>query len=240
MKKVLVSSLIAVFGFVSVSAQVCNPDITITQPGVYPEQPDTAFVNQAYEFVFQILALKDTVTEFAGQQVSAAIDSVTVDKVIGLPLGFDYNCEPSNCTFDHTAVGCVKIFGNPTQSHEGIYPIKIATTAYARIGLLKIPVPDTADGYQLVVHGDGSASIFEPEEERITLYPNPSSNGKYLLKTAKKTEIIKIVDLQGKKVDFQTVEDINFISIDISGTPKGLYIMTVSAGDRVFTKKLMH
>ena len=82
--------------------------------------------------------------------------------------------------------------------------------------------------------------VFELEKERITLYPNPSSSGKFLLKTAKKTKIIKIVDLQGKSVDFQVTEDINSITIDISNTPKGLYIMTVSAGDRVYTKKIMH
>jgi hypothetical protein len=240
MKRVLLITLVAFVALSSANAQNCNPDLTITEPGVYPEQPDTAFQDTPYEFVFQILALKDTVTEFAGQQVSASIDSVSVNDVIGLPSGFEYSCEPSGCVFDYTKVGCVKLSGDPVKGQAGIYDIEIATTAYARIGLIQLPVPDTADGYQLVIQGDGSVSVFELEKERITLYPNPSSSGKFLLKTAKKTKIIKIVDLQGKSVDFQATEDINSITIDISNTPKGLYIMTVSAGDRVYTKKIMH
>ena len=240
MKRVLLFTLTIFVALSFAMAQNCNPDVTITEPGVYPEQPDTAFQDQPYEFVFQILALKDTTTEFGGQQVNASIDSVSVNNVIGLPSGFEYTCEPAGCVFDHTAVGCVKLTGNPVKGQAGIYDIEIATTAYARLGLIKLPVPDTADGYQLVVVGDGSVSVFELEKERIKLYPNPSSSGKFLLSTAKETKIIKIVDLQGKRVDFQVTEEINSIQIDISNTPKGLYIMTVSAGDRVYTKKIMH
>ena len=240
MKRVLLFTLTLFVAIFIATAQNCNPDLTITEPGVYPEQPDTAFQDQPYEFVFQILALKDTVAEFAGQQVNATIDSVAVNDVIGLPSGFEYICEPVSCVFDHTQVGCVKLTGNPVKGQAGIYDIEIATTAYARVGIVQLPVPDTADGYQLVVEGDGSVSVFELEKERITLYPNPSSTGQFLLTTAQKTKIIKIVDLQGKSVDFQTTEETNAISIDISNTPKGLYIMTVSAGDRVYTKKIMH
>ena len=240
MKRVLLIGILASLVSFGSWAQVCTPDNTITSPGVYPEQPDTAYADLEYDFSFQVLALKDTVVSFAGQTLNATIDSVKVNGVIGLPDGFTYMCNPTNCVFTWRAVGCVNVKGNPTQSQAGSYDLKIATTAYGRSGILALPVPDTTDGYVLVIQGDGSASIFEPKEERILLYPNPSTDGKFILKTAKETEVIKIIDLQGKLVDYKEVNTKDAVSIDLSETPKGVYIITVSVGERIYTKKVVH
>ena len=66
MKRFLHVALLSLVAVTLAKAQNCNPDVTITQPGVYPEQPDTAYINQAYDFVFQVLAIKDTTTMFNG------------------------------------------------------------------------------------------------------------------------------------------------------------------------------
>ena len=92
MKRFLHIALFALCAVNVANAQNCNPDVTITKPGVYPEQPDTAYINKTYDFVFQVLAIKDTTTMFNGQLVNADIDSVNIDNVLGLPAGFSYSC----------------------------------------------------------------------------------------------------------------------------------------------------
>ncbi|MDG2455317.1 MAG: T9SS type A sorting domain-containing protein [Bacteroidia bacterium] len=224
---------------VYVQAQNCNPDNTITQAGVYPEQPDTAFADEAYDFSFQVLALKDTAVIFGGQNLNATIDSIKVNNVIGLPSGFEYTCNPMNCVFNWRAVGCVNVKGNPTQSQVGVYDLKIATTVYAKAGILALPVPDTTDGYELVINGDGSASIFDIASTQISIYPNPSNNGVYMLSSTDQLLLLSIVDIQGKKIDFKSVTEKNSTTINLEEAPKGVYFLSVKLGNKIISKKLV-
>ena len=221
-------------------AQNCIPDGTITEPGVYPEQPDTAYVDVAYDFSFQILAIKDTIVIFAGQTLTANIDSVRVDDVIGLPSNFNYTCEPNSCTFNWKAVGCINVKGNPTNNQAGVYDLKIATTAFASLGSTKIPTLDTAKGYQLVIQGDGSASIFEPKKDIVAIYPNPSGNGIFQLTAKEEPRSIRITDLQGKKIVFEGFSSNGITTIDISNTAKGVYLLNLKVGEHFYTKKIVH
>lgn len=239
MKRLL---LITVFAssILLTNAQVCTPDMSITEPGVYPEQPDTAFADQAYDFSFQVLALRDTAVVFGGQSLNATIDSIRVDGVIGLPSGFEYQCNPANCIFTWQAVGCVNVKGNPTQSQAGVYDLKIANTVYARAGFIALPVPDTTDGYQLVIRGDGSASIFDVSKAQLSIYPNPSVSGKYTLASSTPLSDFKIIDIQGKNVDFQLIKTSNGFKLDLGETPKGVYFLQVRINDKMVSKKLVH
>ncbi len=239
MKRFLLITTLACVTLLS-NAQSCTPDNTITTPGVYPDQPDTAFAGQAYDFSFQVLALKDTAVVFAGQNLNASIDSVRVDDVIGLPSGFEYTCNPVNCLFTWSAVGCVNVKGNPTQAQAGTYDLEIATTAYARAGLLALPVPDTADGYQLIIKGDGSASIFDLSNAKINIYPNPSSHGKFTLSAHRPISDIRVYDIQGKIADYKQVADIGKQVVDLSRLPKGVYYLRAKVGDEIISKKLIH
>lgn len=222
------------------NAQVCTPDMSITEPGVYPEQPDTAFADVAYDFSFQVLALKDTAVIFGGQSLNATIDSIKVDGVIGLPSGFSYQCNPANCIFTWQSVGCVNVKGNPTQAQAGVYPLKIANTVYARAGFIALPVPDTTDGYELVIQGDGSASIFDVSNTVLSVYPNPSNNGTFILSSAQTIQRISIIDIQGKEVDFEEVRSPNKTTVNLGNTPKGIYFLKVDIGGKMVNKKLAH
>ena len=238
MKRFLHIALLSLVVATLAKAQNCNPDVTITQHGVYPEQQDTAYINQAYDFVFQVLAIKDTTTMFNGQLVNADIDSVKIDNVLGLPAGFSYSCEPANCSFTHKAVGCIKLYGNPTSAQSGVYSIKIATTAFASLGFFKLPVKDTADNYSLVIMG--SSAVLEKNKEIINIYPNPAVSGKFLVATSSPASSIKLTDLQGKNVDFNIVENNNAYSFDISALPKGVYLINLEIDYKRYTHKIFH
>ncbi len=238
MKRFLHVALLSLVVVTLAKAQNCIPDVTITQPGVYPEQPDTAYINQAYDFVFQVLAIKDTTTMFNGQLVNADIDSVKIDNVLGLPAGFSYSCEPANCSFTHKAVGCIKLSGNPTSAQSGVYSIKIATTAFASLGFFKIPVKDTADNYSLVIIG--ATAVIEKNVETVNIYPNPAVSGKFLVATKSPASSIQLTDLQGKIVNFALVENNNVYSIDISALPKGVYLINLEIDYKTYTHKIIH
>ena len=63
MKRVLLMALVVVSIFAA-QAQVCTPDMTITEPGVYPDQPDTAYADQPYSFNFEGLVYKNKTNEY--------------------------------------------------------------------------------------------------------------------------------------------------------------------------------
>jgi len=237
MKRLLLIAL-PIIAYFFVDAQ-CTPDLSITQPGVYPEQPDTAFADVPYDFSFQILALKDTAVVFAGQNLNATIDSVKVNNVIGLPSGFEYICNPSSCVFTWRDVGCINVKGNPTQSQAGVYDLEIATTAYARAGILALPVPDTTEGYQLVIKGDGSASIFDLSGTLVSIYPNPSTTGNFLITSQVPITKLRILDIQGKEVTCEAIANKKSTELNLEFAPKGLYYLEAQIGDKIVTKKLV-
>jgi hypothetical protein len=221
------------------NAQRCTPDNTIVSPGVNPEQLETAFSDQTYEFSFQVLALKDTVVLFAGQTINATIDSIKVIDVIGIPAGFDYTCNPANCIFTWRAVGCVNLRGNPTQSQVGVYDLKIATIVYAKAGILALPVPDTTDGYELVIKGDGSASVFDVSNTLLNIYPNPSSDGTFMLSSTNQMSILNIIDIQGRKVAFEESLSQNTLILNLANAPKGIYYLLAEVNGTLISKKLV-
>jgi hypothetical protein len=221
------------------NAQSCTPDNTIISPGVYPEKLETAFADQAYDFSFQVLALKDTVVLFAGQTINATIDSIKVIDVIGIPAGFDYTCNPANCIFTWRAVGCVNLRGNPTQSQVGVYDLKIATVVYAKAGILALPVPDTTDGYELVIKGDGSASVFDVSNTLLNIYPNPSSDGTFMLSSTNQMSILNVIDIQGRKVAFEESLSQNTLILNLANAPKGIYYLLAEVNGTLISKKLV-
>jgi hypothetical protein len=221
------------------NAQSCTPDNSISLPGVYPQQPDTAFADLAYDFSFQVLVLKDTAVVFGGQTLNATIDSVVVSNVIGLPSGFDYTCNPASCAFTWRAVGCVNLKGNPTQAQAGVYDLKIATTIYAFAGIIALPVPDTTEGYELVIKGDGSASVFDVSNTLLNIYPNPSSDGTFMLSSTKQLSILNVIDIQGRQVAFNKTLSQNTLTLHLNEAPKGIYYLQAKVNGKLVSKKLV-
>lgn len=245
MKKIYLTLTFLGIALSPLFGQVCTPDNSITKSGVYPDQPDTAYADQAYDFSFQILSIKDTAVVYLGQNITADIDSVTVDAVIGLPDNFEYACNPSRCAFTYKAVGCINLKGNPTANQVGVYDIKIATTAYAKATLalgipLRLPVADTTEGYQLVIKGDGSASIFENHLSAVNVYPNPSSNGVFMLHANTPITSIEVFDTKAQKVNFTRHHVNNTLVLDLSDTPHGIYVLKMNVDNKQVVKRIVH
>lgn len=108
------------------SAQICTPDPLCTGgicPTILTGLPG-ACVDNPYSATVTIVIPPDTTV--SGQTFS--IQSVIIDSIAGLPMGFVYDCEPGNCVFPGGGAYCLVISGFPMVSQVGNYPITIHTT----------------------------------------------------------------------------------------------------------------
>jgi len=223
-----------------VFAQNCTPDTTITAPGFYPETLDIVKVNDDYEQIIQVLAIKDTLVEFAGQKVIAIIDSIVLINVIGLPSGFDYVCNSTRCLFRHPEVGCVKLSGKANESQVGMFPLRFVVTTYGRVGLLRVPQTDTVDAYDLFISLDGKMDLKNKNkiENTLIIYPNPNSNGRVQILIKDEILNIKLTNKMGQEVkDFSFLEKDKML--DVSSLSSGVYTITITTAGGSYTQKLV-
>ncbi len=238
MKRILLFSLVLAFGL-NMYSQNCVVDNNITDPGIYPEYIDTAKIDEPYEFTIQVLAIKDTMVDFNGTPINATIDSIKLWGVGGLPGDFDFACEPTNCVYTNAAVGCVKLFGNPTKQDVGVHQLEIYTTAYARFNSFKLPQNDTILDYKLVVRDTGSASIHQVTKSNVEIFPNPSVDGKFTILTKMEISDFNIYDLQGRSIEYELKEHTNSIEVRMLTSTPGVYFVQLRSGDRIIEKRIM-
>lgn len=224
---------------IAIWGQNCTPDQSITKPGIYPRSLDTAWVDDAYSFTIHVLAPEDTSIIFNGQPQVANIDSVVLNGVGGLPGDFTYACEPSNCVFIYTAVGCVALTGNPTTSDIGVHPLEIYTTGYARLNTFKVPVKDTIRDYTLVIRDSGSASVYELRFDAVNIYPNPAIDGVFYVETQSDVESIEVFDIQGRAQGVSSVREHRGHRIEMTGQARGVYFVHIRMNDRLIKRRIM-
>jgi len=81
----------------------------------------------------------------------------------------------------------------------------------------------------------------KPSNSNFTIYPNPSSDGQFIIELTNKTteSTIEIYDLMGKKV-WSKVSSENKLEIDISNQPKGIYLVKVVSENNVIIQKIVY
>jgi hypothetical protein len=86
------------------------------------------------------------------------------------------------------------------------------------------------------------SSIHPLNEKNIQIYPNPVNNTINILfgKLSYKNVIIKLMDIEGKRILSGTYHKLPALTIDFTGKPKGLYILSLDGDGEVFYKKIVH
>src|ERR1041384_2220120 len=111
------------------NAQTCTPDLSITEPGMYPGTDVN--LPYAYDGVFyntcvQFKVLTDTI--ISGTHVT--ITNVTLDSVSGLPPGFSFSTNPANHIFPGGSNACASLYGSPLASNAGTYHLTVHLTVH--------------------------------------------------------------------------------------------------------------
>lgn len=230
--------------FHNITNAQCTPDLTITIPGLYPDSatglPDGT-VGVPYNEVIQARVLTDTT--FNGLPV--VITSITIMSVTGLPPGIMYQCVPNSCVFPGGSNGCMLLSGTPTTA--GFFPINVNIQTDGTIFGVPINPPQSQviSSYSITINqstgiaGSGGATNFEI----LPNYPNPASQYTDIVYT---TPLggdfsLGIYNILGKEMFSQTIRGkrgLNTIRVSTSDFSSGIYLISLSNGSRVLTRKM--
>ncbi len=256
MKKVLLT-FVACLPFVFLNAQNCMPDTSfMDSTGVFPPPfdadiapnggiNDCAIIGEEFNFPFTI-GVGDSITvPFGGASVTFALDNIVVNDVSGLPEGIAYLCEPNDCIYENSTVGCVALKGIPTATNAaGAYDLEINVTINF-IGFpftlpFTFPNPDIAPGkYTIHLLNDASepCDVVATNEQltdhvQLTLQPNPSAGPVNIKINSDVTGEFNfhVVDLLGQSVHREAVrinQGLNSLSYDGSHLSNGLYFIVL-------------
>jgi PKD repeat protein len=134
-------------------AQSCTPDLSITQPGIYPDATTNfpqGYAGVSYSTVIQFKVITDTVS--SGTHVT--VTDITMDSVSGLPPGFTYVSNPANHIFPGGSNACFTLNGNPALADTGTYHIVVHVTLHGVVlGFIHVSQSSTITGYRIVVNG---------------------------------------------------------------------------------------
>lgn len=235
MKKLLLSSLFTMTYLLS-WGQSCTPGANFVDStyGIWPDTTQNlppALPNVAYstDINFKVPSTVTAEIDPSGQFVGSVIQQFTVDALQGLPPGFDFACNNSNCTYLGGVNGCANIFG--TTDSVAVFPVSVDVTATVLVvlfpGLPPTPVTQSVsfDGYKIVV---GSGGQIEQIINPISLEPNPANTTiavSGLMNGSSSTLTLR--DLTGKIIEvIQTTSSTT--SFDLTKLSNGTYLIEVS------------
>lgn len=238
MMKYLASLLLFLAGQIAL-AQNCTPDQSITKPGIYPSYLDTGMVGASYSHTLQILAVKDTNVLFNGTPITATVDSVVLNDILGLPPSFNFGCEPANCVYTSDNVGCAILQGDPNQSEQGEHPLKIIVTSYARYGSFKLPVKDTIDNFVLVIEDSSTTSVSLKEKIKLQVLPNPVYGNTVKVSLNTNAHNALLYNTSGVIVkEFSIVKSSAFY-LDLNNIASGVYTLMIETDHGIIHEKLL-
>lgn len=246
MKKIYILALLIISTFAA-TAQ-CTPDNTLTQPGYYPDDLDTAKTGAPYSMVLQVRIPPDTNVVFGGFPVKATIDSIRLMEVAGLPTGFTYQCNGGNCTFIPTKTACALLSGTATSTQVGVYPLELRILAYARVSGFPVNQPDTIRNFTLVVtQGTGGTTSvigYPGDNRQLAVFPNPAQGTVAILLRGENSETVtyEITDIAGKVYRNEKVKLENgevLLSTQLDELAKGIYFVRVTNGKGVTAVKFV-
>jgi hypothetical protein len=226
----------------SVYAQ-CTPDLTITQPGIYPDSLPPAIVGVPYSQELQVRVLTDTIIN--GQ--NATINSIEIISITGAPAGFTYVCNPGTCIFPGGGNGCLVFSGTATQA--GTYPLVITIEITATIILFGVPATitqtETLNDYTFKVVDPASVSIVNRKSlEVFQNFPNPvltktSVDFTVLKATSAEFKIFNVLgkEVLDKKINARAGK--NTIDLDLINFEDGIYMYSIKTGNTVMTRRMV-
>jgi hypothetical protein len=235
MKKLLLSALFATTYALS-WGQSCTPGVNFVDStyGIWPDTTQNlppADPNVAYstDINFKVPSTVTAEIDPSGQFVGSVIQQFTIDAVQGLPPGFDFACNLSNCTYLGGANGCANLYG--TTDSVAVFPVTVDITATVLVvlfpGLPPTPVTQTVsfEGYKIVV---GSGGTIDQVINPLSLQPNPATATIEVAGLfAGGSSVVTLRDLSGKTIEvLQT--NASSVTFDLSKLASGSYLIELT------------
>lgn len=240
MKKLLLS-IFTFFLAISAQAQTCTPDLTFTDPGIFPPGATNwdsvavmpmATVGAMYDEVAQMVAPTDTVIDTLGLSINAIIDSIWLVEFIGLPASLTAACNTSDCYMKGGDNACIRISGTPTASEIGNHVIGIKAFGWITAPVIG-SISDTIV-FLMSINVQPTQSVEENIiAQTVKVNPNPiNSVGHVTFEVPDaKDYTFEIIDLTGKKVfstTGTTTPGQNNIRVNRNQLSEGLYFYAIN------------
>ncbi|MFN6378204.1 MAG: T9SS type A sorting domain-containing protein [Flavobacteriales bacterium] len=264
MKKILLS--ISFIALVSAAAAQCDPnsyDWAGAAFGVSPnptlgETFEVGTVGQPY--VDQIFVRTPaTIADIEGApDLAVAIDSLSLDNITFMlgdveqdlsVLGLTVTCNnngvsPNPCTFFANGNYCGDVTGTPTIS--GTFPVKIYATGYFNF-FGPQEVENVFENYEIIIQGN-DVNVRETSAPLEMSLGNPSPNPSNISATipfdltTNGTVQFTLYNMLGEMVERRTVsgkKGNNSLTVETQNLKSGVYLYSIQAGEKKFTKRLM-
>lgn len=233
------------------SGQVVSPLPLDPNTGQGGLAPFPACIGEPFELVFTFrIGDSASIGAFAINLDSAIIE--TTGAISGLPEGIDYFCNPPNCVFPDTTLGCIVLKGTPSANNEaGIN--KLVISARVKGGLIDLmeTIPGTIfqGEYNLTLNEAGnctSTGVNDYLAQQITLSnsPNPAINQTNIEITSLLSGDFEfnVFDLTGKTIHTEAIQlttGYNAFNFDAGQLQEGMYIYTIGDGTATVAAKMM-
>lgn len=234
MKRILLV-VITFFAAASVNAQSCTPGANFAD-SVYGAWPDTttnfppgaAGVPYSTDLNFKVPL--DASQASSEAPPGSTVQSFTVTGVDGLPVGFNYACNISSCTYAGGSNGCANLYG--TTATPGTYNLTINIDATILItvpilGQQEVTQSTSFNGYKLVL---GTAGVVEELIQPFSVHPNPASTKITLNGLSENLNITSIVltNMEGKVIRTVQPGAAKSMDIDVSALGNGIYFVNIT------------
>lgn len=206
--KLLLVLILTGLHFMSMSQCTINP--IYTQSGIYPEIIPPADEGVAYAQVIDFVFIKDTVY----QGLNITVDSVHINKIIGMPDSFKYEFDKPYPTYPGGGHGCVLFSGTPQPGSARTYLIEIDLTAYFFL-FNNVVAQNAKDTVYFVIRSKCSAAFINSSPG---VYPNSLPVGYELMHYK---EILTFVFKKDTIINSDTIKVDSVKIISVSGLPTG-------------------
>ena len=237
---------------------------TVVDPTALPN----AYVGDVYETFFNMRIPTDTVIEYdlgQGPQLfdPVYINTIGVNEIQGLPMGFSYECASqdengditeNNCIFPGGGYGCLRLYSEDVPNIIGTYPLTVALDIVAEYEVFGIMIPvevtdeDLLNYLVLVVEEGNNSGIGEVVDSRefksLGAYPNPFSESTNIHFGNNNSNDVKfsVYDILGNLVFFENINTEighNEFSFEKGNLTSGLYTYTISNGIKTISQRVV-
>jgi len=263
MKKIILP-FVGILVALSAASQCNSSDYSFgsAQFGVSPdpqmgESFEVGYLGQPYTDIIYMLVptdAGDVDSSFAG---FGTIDSLRLDAVfllindvpmdistVGLGFTCNNNGDLSNpCAFLGGEQYCADLTGTPTMA--GVFPLQIAVTGWINSFIGTVEVPYVFSDYSLtIVDPDFVVERTKAEVTTLTNIPNPVVRSTDIIFELTKSQQVTLTvhNLLGEAVSTRVVQakkGKNTVSFDASGLNQGIYLYSVSTGEKKITRRMV-
>jgi len=234
------------------SAQIVSPLPLDPSTGMGGIEAFPACIGEPYELIFTFrLGDSTAINGFPVNLLRA--EFATTGSIAGLPEGVNYFCNPPDCIFPDTTLGCIVLRGTPTANNTiGVSPLIITGTVVVDgLGSITETIPGNifTGEYNLQINEAGgceSVSTNDYLAQNISLanIPNPVVAETMIEVAADISGEFQftVLDVAGKLMHSQQVQlttGYNSFNYDASDLEAGMYIYAISNGTGAIAEKMI-